>query len=98
MACAAQVGSNTSDLQELTGGLPHVFVAVPDGPDSAIDESKLNGADKVRCLGVLSELDSTCNSVQQTPSKLHPFATQTALSPEMMFVRRRKEGRTVARN
>ena len=42
-----QVSTNVSDLHELIGGLPRVWVAVPEAPDSTINEDKLNGSDKV---------------------------------------------------
>ena len=43
-----QVGSNTHDLAELIGGLPRVFVAVPDSPVSAFEDSRMSTSDKVR--------------------------------------------------
>ena len=45
-----QVSTNVSDLHELIGGLPRVWVAVPGTPDGTINEEKLNGSDKVRLL------------------------------------------------
>ena len=42
------MSTNTSDLAELTGGLPRVWVAIPDAPDGTVNEGNLNGSDKVR--------------------------------------------------
>lgn len=46
-----QVGSNTSDLTELMGGLLRVYVATPDSPDSVMDDGRLSASDRVRPRG-----------------------------------------------
>ena len=48
-----QVGSHTSDLQELIGGQPWILVRIPASADASADESKLSGADKARSLRTL---------------------------------------------
>ena len=57
----------SSDLAELTGGLPRVWVAVPDAPDSTVNESNLNGSDKVRLRS-----DTTARS-ERLQTTLHSF-------------------------
>lgn len=42
------MGSNTSDLAELLGGLLHVRVATPDSPDSVMEDGHLSASDRVR--------------------------------------------------
>ena len=65
-----QVSTNVSDLHELIGGLPRVWVAVPETPDGTINEDKLNGSDKVRKMVLTSGANG-----EQTPS-VTPSSTQ----------------------
>ncbi len=59
-----QVSTNVSDLHELIGGLPRVWVAVPETPDSTINEDKLNGSDKVPLMPCFAPMidDQRCCS------------------------------------